>query len=61
MLSAQRLTKILGIFVRLARRDGKPAYLRHLPRLHTYLDRALDHAVLSDLKLWYERRRRVSG
>jgi len=61
VLSAQRLTKILGIFVRLARRDGKPAYLRHLPRLHTYLDRALDHAVLSDLKLWYERRRRVSG
>src|SRR5882762_8272845 len=35
-LAAQRATKILGIFARLDRRDGKPQYLRHLPRLHAY-------------------------
>ena len=31
-LAAQRATKILGIFARLDRRDGKPQYLRHMPR-----------------------------
>ena len=36
-LAAQRATKILGIFARLDRRDGKPQYLRHMPRLLTYL------------------------
>ncbi len=32
LMGAQRATKILGIFARLARRDGKPQYLRHQPR-----------------------------
>ncbi len=59
ILAAQRVTKILGIFVRLAQRDGKPGYLRHLPRMHEYLDHALQHPVLSDLKLWYEGRQRI--
>ncbi len=57
VMSAQRITKILGIFVRLARRDGKPVYLDHLPRMNAYLDRVLAHPVLSDLKLWYDRNR----
>ncbi|MEP2437386.1 MAG: tRNA (adenosine(37)-N6)-threonylcarbamoyltransferase complex ATPase subunit type 1 TsaE [Roseibium sp.] len=57
VMAAQRVTKILGIFVRLARRDHKPVYLAHLPRMNAYLDRALDHPVLSDLKLWYDRNR----
>jgi len=55
VMAAQRITKILGIFVRLARRDGKPAYLSHLPRMLGYLDRVLDRPVLSDLKDWYSR------
>ena len=38
-LAAQRATKILGIFARLDRRDGKPQYLRHMPRLWSYLQR----------------------
>ena len=37
IMAAQRVSKILGIFVRLDRRDGKPHYLRHLPRLRAYL------------------------
>ena len=54
LMGAQRATKILGIFARLDRRDGKPQYLRHLPRLERYLRRNLAHPVLSDLKVWYE-------
>jgi N-acetylmuramate 1-kinase len=53
-LGAQRATKILGIFTRLDRRDGKPQYLAHLPRLRKYLARNLSHPVLRELKLWYE-------
>ena len=53
-LAAQRATKILGIFARLDRRDGKPQYLRHMPRIWTYLQRALAHPALAPLKAWYD-------
>ncbi|HHK74083.1 MAG TPA: bifunctional tRNA (adenosine(37)-N6)-threonylcarbamoyltransferase complex ATPase subunit type 1 TsaE/phosphotransferase, partial [Rhizobiales bacterium] len=53
-LGAQRNTKILGIFARLARRDGKPQYLSHLPRIWDYLARDLDHNDLAELRGWYE-------
>jgi N-acetylmuramate 1-kinase len=52
-LAAQRATKILGIFARLDRRDGKPQYLRHMPRLWNYLQRSLAHPALAPLKGWY--------
>ena len=52
-LAAQRATKILGIFARLNRRDGKPQYLRHMPRLWNYLQRSLAHPALAPLKAWY--------
>ncbi len=42
-LAAQRNLKILGLFTRLARRDGKPRYLRHLPRVWAHLQRDLAH------------------
>lgn len=54
ILAAQRATKILGIFARLNDRDGKPNYLRHIPRLNAYLDRCLGHVALSDIRSWYE-------
>jgi aminoglycoside/choline kinase family phosphotransferase len=54
-LGAQRNTKILGIFARLAKRDGKPQYLRHIPRLWRYLERDLKHPELAPLKDWYDR------
>lgn len=54
-LGAQRNTKILGIFARLARRDAKPGYLRHVPRLWRYLERDLAHPELSALRAWYDR------
>jgi tRNA threonylcarbamoyl adenosine modification protein YjeE len=53
-LAAQRATKILGIFARLDRRDGKPQYLRHLPRIYGYACRALRHPALAALREWYQ-------
>ncbi|SFJ11792.1 tRNA (adenosine(37)-N6)-threonylcarbamoyltransferase complex ATPase subunit type 1 TsaE [Aerobium aerolatum] len=49
IMAAQRNTKIIGIFVRLDQRDGKPAYLKHLPRIREYLSRALAHPRLAPL------------
>ncbi|HLM40013.1 MAG TPA: phosphotransferase, partial [Microvirga sp.] len=54
IMGAQRATKILGIFARLDRRDGKPHYLKHLPRVESYLTRNLAHPALGKLKAWYE-------
>ena len=51
---AQRATKILGIFARLDKRDGKPQYLRHLPRIERYLAKNLAHPLLRPLALWYQ-------
>lgn len=54
LMGAQRATKILGIFARLNARDGKPQYLRHLPRIRRYLARCLSHPELGSLRMWYE-------
>jgi tRNA threonylcarbamoyl adenosine modification protein YjeE len=53
IMSAQRNTRLLGTFARLNRRDGKPHYLRHQPRIWTYLQRSLAHPNLSSLRDWY--------
>ncbi|KIZ42534.1 MULTISPECIES: tRNA (adenosine(37)-N6)-threonylcarbamoyltransferase complex ATPase subunit type 1 TsaE [Rhodopseudomonas] len=53
VLSAQRNTRLLGTFSRLNRRDGKPQYLRHQPRIWTYLTRSLVHPALAGLRAWY--------
>lgn len=52
-LAAQRASKILGIFARLERRDQKPQYLRHMPRVWNYLQRSLAHPALAPLAAWY--------
>ena len=52
-LAAQRNSKILGIFARLDLRDGKPQYLRHMPRIWSYLQRSLAHPSLAALNAWY--------
>ena len=54
ILGAQRATKILGIFARLFKRDGKPAYLKHIPRVSRYLARNLAHPALKELKDWHD-------
>jgi len=54
IMAAQRATKILGIFVRLSQRDGKDAYLQHLPRIEDYLNRSLSHSILKPYREWIE-------
>lgn len=51
---AQRTTRILGLFYRLAKRDGKTQYLSHLPRLWKILKQDLGHPHLKDLKNWFK-------
>ena len=53
-VATQRASKILGIFSRLDRRDSKPQYLRHIPRVWGYLQRSLAHPALLALKTWYD-------
>ncbi len=53
LLGAQRATKILGIFARLDKRDGKPQYLAHLPRIRAYLAKNLRHAALAGVREWF--------
>jgi hypothetical protein len=55
LLGVQRNSKILGIFARLWARDGKPAYLKLLPRVWGYVERDLASPQLADLKLWFDR------
>lgn len=52
---ALRATRLLGLWVRLLRRDGKPQYLQHAPRTWDYLARNLRHPALQSLRLWYDR------
>jgi N-acetylmuramate 1-kinase len=55
VLGAQRATKILGIFARLSRRDGKHQYLRHLPRVSRTLETNLAHPALAPVRQWFDR------
>ncbi len=55
VMAAQRATKVLGIFVRLYQRDGKEGYLPHLPRIETYIRRALKHPQLAQYRAWMQR------
>ncbi len=54
LMGAQRAAKILGIFVRLARRDGKTEYLKHLPRVEACLARNLAHEALAPVERWFK-------
>ncbi|MGL5839590.1 MAG: aminoglycoside phosphotransferase family protein [Sphingorhabdus sp.] len=55
LLGAQRNTKIIGIFTRLWKRDGKARYLSFLPRMWGLLERDLAHPGLSELREWFDR------
>ena len=54
ILAAQRHSKVIGIFTRLHRRDGKPGYLPHIPRVWRLLGRALTHPALAPVASWFE-------
>jgi aminoglycoside/choline kinase family phosphotransferase len=55
ILGAQRHCKVIGIFTRLMRRDRKPGYLVHLPRLWRLLGNALGHPALAPIAEWLDR------
>jgi N-acetylmuramate 1-kinase len=53
VLGAQRNAKIIGIFTRLWKRDGKPRYLSFLPRMWDLLERDLAHPALDAVAAWF--------
>lgn len=54
LLGAQRNTKIIGIFSRLYRRDGKDYYPTLQPRVWGYLNRNLQHPALALVRAWFD-------
>ena len=54
VLGAQRNAKIVGIFTRLWRRDGKTRYATLCPRVWGYLERDLAHPALAPVKAWFD-------
>jgi aminoglycoside/choline kinase family phosphotransferase len=54
-LGAQRNAKIVGIFVRLWKRDKKPRYLSLISRVWRLLERDLTHPALGPVSQWFDR------
>ena len=53
-LGAQRNAKIVGIFTRLYKRDGKPRYLGMIPRVWKAMERDLAHPAMAPVARWFE-------
>jgi len=53
-LGAQRNAKIVGIFTRLYKRDGKPRYLDFIPRVWEAMERDLAHPALAPVARWFD-------
>jgi N-acetylmuramate 1-kinase len=54
VLGAINTMRILGIFSRLAGRDGKVRYLEFMPRMWGHLGRTLQHPALADARAFVE-------
>jgi len=54
VFSAQRNTKILGIFTRLWKRDGKEQYMQLVPRTWRLLNNSLQNPALAPIHSWFE-------
>lgn len=52
VLAAQRHTRIIAVFTRLAQTAGKDAYLKHLPRCRRMLRQRLEHPALAEVAAW---------
>jgi len=55
VLGGQRNTRIIGTFVRLWQRDGKPGYLDYLPRAWRLLNGDLAHPAMASVRAWFDR------
>ena len=53
-LGAQRNAKIVGIFTRLYKRDGKPRYLGMIPRVWKAMERDLAHEAMAPVAAWFD-------
>lgn len=53
-LGAQRNAKIVGIFTRLYKRDGKPRYLDMIPRVWKAMERDLAHEAMAPVARWFD-------
>lgn len=54
LLGVQRNLKILGIFTRLWKRDGKTRYRPFQPRVWAYVERSLAHPALAPARAWMD-------
>ena len=54
LLGAQRNAKIVGIFTRLYKRDGKSRYLDLIPRVWALMERDLAHPALRPVADWFD-------
>ncbi len=55
ILGTQRLFKIIGIFKKLAIKQGKINYLKYLPRTKKLIKYNLRNSIFNDLKIWLEK------
>ena len=55
ILSVQRNLKILGIFVRLYKRDKKPNYLKYLPHTWSLLERRMSNPIFNKLNILFKK------
>ena len=55
ILSVQRNLKILGIFVRLYKRDGKPNYLKYLPYTWSLIERRMKNPIFNNLNILFKK------
>lgn len=60
-LAAFRGSRLLGLWVRLDLRDGKPRFRSYIAQTRTYLAQALAHEALTDLRAWYLRNGAIDG
>jgi hypothetical protein len=59
ILAALRHTRVLAIFEKLSRHEGKHVYKKlHFPRVESLLQKALTHPMLAKVKRWMERHAR---
>jgi len=54
VMAAQRHAKVIGIFARLYKRDGKPGYLPHIPRVWRLLEKACQHPACAPVQAWLQ-------
>jgi aminoglycoside/choline kinase family phosphotransferase len=54
LLGAQRNAKIVGVFTRLWKRDGKRAYIPLIPRVWAAMERDLTHPALAMVAAWFD-------